>query len=394
MEILKLAIINGTPYFEENNFKLLSPTEYTSLKQFDFFEKVVLLKPKLDNNLNVKTSSWEKVNLNWEFNQVCTTSQNYFKRKQSVRKSIEKFCKTNQDYIFYLRLPNNEAVWAYKILKKYKCTFFSELHGDWVESIRDEDSNSILRRITRPIRKIYAKKMMIEISKDSIFCMTIGERLKKFVPKDKPVLITTNHLLNKEDYIQEYKPKKKNSVFKILFVGDIQKRKGIRYLIEALAKIKSEYKNNPFQLDIIGDGPQFKILDSLSTELNLNDSINFHGRITDRNKLLNYFRSSDVFVLPSIGSEGVPRVTHEAMASGCAVIATDVGSVRWQLSDNCGIVVKSGSSDELFKAIAKLMNNIEELNEIAFNGYKKSLLFTYELQKQKYYDFITKQLKM
>jgi glycosyltransferase involved in cell wall biosynthesis len=65
----------------------------------------------------------------------------------------------------------------------------------------------------------------------------------------------------------------------------------------------------------------------------------YHGAIRDEGKLKALLRSCDVLVCPS-WSEGMPTVIMEAMASGLAVIATDVGAVRQQVGENGWLLPK------------------------------------------------------
>ena len=83
------------------------------------------------------------------------------------------------------------------------------------------------------------------------------------------------------------------------------------------------------RLVVVGDGPERTALEALARQLNMADRVTFTGALADPAPL---YRSFDVFALSS-DTEQQPLSLLEAMASGCAVAATDVGDVRAMLPD-------------------------------------------------------------
>jgi glycosyltransferase involved in cell wall biosynthesis len=224
-----------------------------------------------------------------------------------------------------------------------------------------------------------------------MFVMTIGHKLTKYVQdKNKPVLVTTNHLLDEKYFIKLDKKILSGETFKILFVGDVQVRKGLMYLFKAFKMLVDDGLN--VQLEIVGSGASEMTLKEYTANQKLDEKVTFHGRVPHGPLLFEYFKNANIFVLPSVGAEGVPRVTHEAMAMSCPVIATDVGSVAWQLKDNSGIIVPLGDETSIYHAIKKLINDSAEYQKLVNNGYQRSLEFTYEKQKKSIQDFITRML--
>lgn len=120
--------------------------------------------------------------------------------------------------------------------------------------------------------------------------------------------------------------KQKNSVIlhdriRILWLGQVNIRKGIQYLVEAARLLLEE------NVEFIVAGPiQIKQEAIVSAPAN----IQWLGSVT-RDKIGDLYRSADVFVLPTI-SDGFAITQLEAMAYGLPVIATP----------NCGQVVENG----------------------------------------------------
>lgn len=290
------------------------------------------------------------------------------------------------------RMPNYEAAWCYRVAQKKKIRIIIELHGDWETSIRAEDNQSVLRRTSRTLRSRCARKIVEEMSANAICAVGIGpELIKKYVPHSVPSLTLTNNLLSEKEY-HERKVFSLRDPPKILFVGDMQRRKGLHYLFTALSKLKACGKS--FDMLMVGSGPMIPKLQAYSWEHGFANNVKWAGYISHADNLFACFREADVFVLPSIASEGVPRVTHEAMALGCPVIATDIGSVSWQLSDGAGIVISSCDAEEITAAILKIFESDALRKSIPERGYKRSLEFTLERQQKLLKDFILRYSEM
>ena len=82
-------------------------------------------------------------------------------------------------------------------------------------------------------------------------------------------------------------------------------------------------------------------------------------------------RNSDCLICPSY-SEGMPTVILEAMASGCCIIASDVGAVRCIVDKNNGWLISPGNTYELRQSILEVINSDEKtLRQKKLNSIKK-----------------------
>jgi len=105
---------------------------------------------------------------------------------------------------------------------------------------------------------------------------------------------------------------------------------------------------------IAGDGSEREGLERLSNELGLNDSLVFLGNRTDIEEVM---AAMDVFVLSSL-NEGFGRVIVEAMASGAAVVSTDVGGTADIVVDGVtGLLVPSGEPETMADAVGRLIGD-------------------------------------
>jgi glycosyltransferase involved in cell wall biosynthesis len=128
------------------------------------------------------------------------------------------------------------------------------------------------------------------------------------------------------------------------FLGRNERRKGIAELNTAL---KNLIGKKEFEFHFIGPIPKEEQLQS--------SQIKYHGVVGDANKIKDILRKTDVFVLPS-HAEGMPNVVMEAMASGCAVLATDVGAVKLMVGDDNGWLTEPRNAALLEKKLEAILN--------------------------------------
>lgn len=170
----------------------------------------------------------------------------------------------------------------------------------------------------------------------------------------------------------------------ILYTGRINYQKGLRELIESIAYLKNDYQ---LHLDIVGweEGTSFnyeKGLLQLALDLNISDRIHFHGKKELGEALNSFYRSADIYAIPSY-HEGFPRTIWEAMANSLPVIATTVGSIPHYLKseENC-LLIPPRNSNELAKSIIRIINDKELRKKLVENGYKLAQEATLEKQTQ------------
>lgn len=143
---------------------------------------------------------------------------------------------------------------------------------------------------------------------------------------------------------------------RLLFVGRLVAQKGVRHLIPALRGILRTHPGTV--LDIVGEGPERAVLERLVEAEGVRESIRFHGAIENA-ALPGWYAGAAVFVSPSL-AEGFGLTLVEAMACGCAVVASDLPAVRDIVSDGkTGLLCPPGDSDMLAKNIRFLLDHPE-----------------------------------
>jgi len=138
----------------------------------------------------------------------------------------------------------------------------------------------------------------------------------------------------------------------ILFVGRLEPRKGAMYLLEAYAKLKPRYPNT--RLIVCNWGPQLGKMRRFIHSTGLQD-VFFAGRVDDIDKA-RFYKTADIFCAPSTGQESFGIVLLEAMAAGCAVVASDIHGYKRVIQRNVsGLLVEPRDADALADALERLI---------------------------------------
>lgn len=162
-----------------------------------------------------------------------------------------------------------------------------------------------------------------------------------------------------EDWVAE-RPADIPGMRRFVFLGRFERRKGIEELHQVIAALAN---NQPFEFHFIGPIPDEK-------KLHLPQVI-YHGTLTGKEAIREILRQSHFLVCPSY-SEGMPNVILEAMANGCAIIASDVGAVNVLVDEACGLLVPPGDTSALSEAIkAAIQMDDQQLAAFRNNALEK-----------------------
>jgi glycosyltransferase involved in cell wall biosynthesis len=108
----------------------------------------------------------------------------------------------------------------------------------------------------------------------------------------------------------------------LLTVRRLEPRMGIDRLLQALPLLGRE----DVTLVVAGTGSLAAELPRLAARLGVAERVLFVGRIADDDRLADWYRAADLFVLPTTAYEGFGMATAEALASGTPVVGTAIGA--------------------------------------------------------------------
>ena len=169
------------------------------------------------------------------------------------------------------------------------------------------------------------------------------------------------------------KPPSRIEAPRILYAGRLIDLKGVDYLIQALPAVLKAFPDT--QLLVVGSGPMKDALINLSTRLNLTDKVIFIDTVSQE-KLLDYYLSASLFVLPSIVNEkglteGLGVVLLEAMACGIPVVGSNVGGIPDIIKDGeTGLLARQKEPDSLAQKITRIFSDASLRHKLVKNAYK------------------------
>jgi glycogen(starch) synthase len=186
---------------------------------------------------------------------------------------------------------------------------------------------------SRPIAAI--KRLVMSLATRHI---AVSRSVAKFVGHDAQVI----HCCYDDQTFRLYPEEART--FDFLFVGRLVSQKGCDLLIEACSRLQQ-----PFTLNIVGDGDQRVQLQSRVQALGLGEQVKFHGALHGK-VLARFMNRHRVMVVPSRGAEGFGVVVLEGLATGCHVIAADAGGLA-EAVDQHGELFPMGDVQRLHKLL-------------------------------------------
>jgi len=297
-------------------------------------------------------------------------------------------CLRNKYDIIHTHWPLPHAVFGYVASKTGKAKHVLYFHG--VELMWVKKELPFLKPFLR-----WAIK-----SADAVMCNSshTASRIKEIYNREINI-IPSGQSAKPEIEPADIEPlKPKTSAEKnILFVGRLVERKGVKYLIEAVAKIRNEIdakeniettdytdsrkksvksvKSVVTKVSIVGTGPEMEPLKQLAEELGVKDKVDFLGQVSP-NELDRCYRNADVFVLPAVidakgDTEGLGVVLIEALTYKLPVIATGVGGIVDIIKDNeTGVLVQEKDAEALAKALLKVLKDDKYATSLGEKGYQ------------------------
>lgn len=150
-----------------------------------------------------------------------------------------------------------------------------------------------------------------------------------------------------------------DDMFRVLYVGQLHYRKGLRYAIEAFRKLKHPKK------EFVIVGPATEVTGLEKTQIP--EGVVFTG-ILKGEALKNQYRTASVFILPSL-EEGLALVQGEALAFGVPILITTNTGGDDIINDGVeGFIVPPADVKSLSERLQEMADNHDKLNEMSENA--------------------------
>jgi len=162
----------------------------------------------------------------------------------------------------------------------------------------------------------------------------------------------------------------------ILFLGRLEKRKGLPFLLEAYAQLKEEMPDTRL-IVVGGDGGLRPACERYVERKGLSDVV-FAGYVPDAEKP-RYFKTAQVYCAPNTGAESQGIVLLEAMAAGIPIVASQIEGFAEVLSDGQeGLMVPPRDSQGLSATLKRLLSDEEAGREMGKRGAATALRYSWD----------------
>ena len=217
-----------------------------------------------------------------------------------------------------------------------------------------------------------------------VLTFTVGEQVFEHYSKNgSKVVPVAVSLITDKDIKETVRTRSQRNVngIRLLNVGRLDPEKGIIYLLKAVERMAADGKD--VTLHLIGTGTEREGLEREVIKRGLDRRVTFQGYIEHGPELLDHYRNSDIFVLPSL-TEGCPQTLFEAMACGIPIVAAKVGGVPNLLKHNkSALLVSPRSPEQICDAVDRLIQDRKLGKDLAKNAFSVVRNHTMEAERHR-----------
>ena len=251
------------------------------------------------------------------------------------------------------------------------CTVFTA-YGDSKKKVQWMHSDYSMHDSTGNYRSLF---MDILHKYDVTICISksVLERYKEKYDIEKKEVIY--NLIDKDKIINKSKEEDihfDSDKINLISVGRIHHMKGYDRLVDVLHHLDIDKKLDNVIVRIIGDGPDFPLVENKIHEYHLEDKVLLLGQMDNP---FPYVKASDFFLMCS-RYEPFGLVILEAMILGVPVLSMDVASIREIMSNDFGLIYDN-SEEGLYNGINEIINNPQKREKLKKNLEK----YEYDIQK-------------
>jgi phosphatidylinositol alpha-mannosyltransferase len=177
-------------------------------------------------------------------------------------------------------------------------------------------------------------------------------------------------------------PELNDGMTNILFVGRLEKRKGLRYLLRAFERVKAKHPDT--RLIVAGgyNDRQRRGYERWVTEAGLRD-VEFVGYVSNED-LPRYQHSAHIFCAPNTGNESQGIILLEAMAAGRPVVASNIEGFAGVITHGVeGLLVRPKDSDGLAEALLELVEDADMRHEIGARAAERAQHYSWDRVSQR-----------
>ena len=293
---------------------------------------------------------------------ILNEKKNFFK----IINTITSYCKKNNVDIITVHhggAYTNLIYTTLKIINK-NIKFVRYLHSCFETELLEESKLK---------RKIYKFLLQKSINKsDLVICVSNSVKdthIKNLKLKNNNIKVIYNGI-SQSFFEGIHNKSNKHNNMNLIYVGRLEREKGVDILIDALSLI--EDKDNNINLSIVGDGREFDKLKEKAINSGVGDKVKFLGKQLD---IIKYLDESDVFIHPTRCEEAFGISIVEAMARGIVPITFKKGGLPEIIdSEENGYLVDKVDPKSLAEKIIQVSKS--DLTKVRENAIESSKKYT------------------
>ncbi len=171
----------------------------------------------------------------------------------------------------------------------------------------------------------------------------------------------------------------------ILFLGRLEKRKGLDCLLEAYRQLKTEMPEA--RLLVVGGGTRLRKGYERWIEKHGLQDVVFAGRVSDADRA-RYFRTATVYCSPATGKESFGVVLIEAMASGVPIVASNIPGYAGVLTNHQeGLLVPPRDARQLAEALKTVLRDKAMQRQMGDRGLTTARSYSWDKVAQRVVDY-------
>jgi phosphatidylinositol alpha-mannosyltransferase len=171
----------------------------------------------------------------------------------------------------------------------------------------------------------------------------------------------------------------------ILFVGRLEKRKGLNYLLKSYQQVKQEIPDS--RLIIVGPGTRLRRKYEKQVKRGILEDVVFIG-YASYDDLPRYYKTADVFCAPATGFESFGIILLEAMAIGKPIVASNVEGYASLITHGVeGYLVPPRDEKELARSLISLLRDESLRQKMGAKGQLKAREYAWEDIAQRLLDY-------
>jgi len=298
--------------------------------------------------------------------------------------------------VVHCRVPTPAAVFAFTIARLVRRPAFLLVVGD----LRALQPSMPYRGVKRLLWRAYTafEERNVQWMADRALTFANGPSLAAKHSRPGRAVVETRTTTIDDGDIASRADTCTTARVRAVVVSRIDPRKGLRVLPAVVRQVLDAGVD--LSLDVIGPAvgapgeDERRAIAAASSQYGVADRVSLVGAVP-LEQLLPMYARYDLFVLPTLPGEGIPRVLLEAMSAGLPVVTTRTAGIPGLVQHEVnGLLVDEPSSDAIARAVLTIVRDATLRRRLIANGYDTARAHTLRGQAARMASTLTRELRL